>query len=98
MTESQSGSNATPPHADLVELSETTQLRNQTTNQCKRCLRGNLLGVGAERSCVACGWSPTMANEYESAQTYLATLERNAAGEVVLPRDVGLPGERLWND
>lgn len=39
-----------------------------------------------------------MENEYESAQTYLATLERNAVGEVVLPRDVGLPGERLWSE
>ena len=87
----------TTPPAPSVEPSAPIPLMTGTTkNQCPRCLRGAIIGMRGEESCLACGYVPITPSEYASAEAWMSSLKRDKDGSPVMPRDHGVPSERLW--
>ena len=83
-------------NAPTVVQNAAIPLTDRTTTKCPRCLRGTILGGGVNASCMSCGYEPITPSEYASAEAWLASLPRDADGEIVTARrEPGIPGEQV---
>lgn len=85
------------PQTTTATFSNLMPSTRSARNTCPRCMAGLVLGAGEDAACLACGYRPASVNEYASAEAYLATLRRDKDGDVILPRETGIPGAMGWS-